>query len=292
MVTTEQASDQLDPHQLRCMEIFGGNGVVHDAVSTPGFDVFLFGEPFEGGEGGGDVHYLSMCAAGRVTRFALADISGHGITVDESAKRLRKVVRKHINTANQAGLVRALNEEVLASEAGNRFATAVVATYYAPARALVLTIAGHPCPLWYRAAHQRWVLLGPATEGVELSGSIAGERNFPLGVIDGTEFSQMRVPLGRGDLVILYTDALIEAQLPDGQILGEEGLVEVASGVDVGDLPTLGDRLLTAVRERSGRVDMGDDVTVLTLHHSAAAPASQSVGDRIATLGRALGLGG
>lgn len=285
-----ESSTHARTHELKCMEVWGGNGSVNDAVSTPGFDIFLKGNPYEGDSAGGDVHYLSMCMAGHITRFALCDVSGHGLTASDSASRLRKLVRKHINTPDQSGLVRALNEDVLSGEEGSRFATAVLSTYYAPAKALLMTIAGHPCPLWWHAKDQRWSLIGPEAPDVQATGTIAAGRNLPLGIIDETDFSQLLVPLEPGDIVVIYTDALIEAPSPAGKQLGEDGLLSIAPPVDQ-DAPYLvTDDLISRVRQHAGGTEFDDDVTVLALHHTGAEPPTPSITDRIATIGRALGL--
>src|SRR5579872_2928146 len=83
-------------HVLQCMEIIGGNRAVRQTVDAPGLKIWIDSRPL--GLGGGDVHYVSTCGAGYVTRLALADISGHGESVDRPAVTLRKLMRKHINT--------------------------------------------------------------------------------------------------------------------------------------------------------------------------------------------------
>ena len=101
------------------------------------------------GKGGGDVHYISTCGAGYVTRLALADIAGHGESVDGLAIALRKLMRKYINTLDQTRFARALNRELTADVEFGRFATAVLLTYFAPTRHLIICNAGHGRPLRY-----------------------------------------------------------------------------------------------------------------------------------------------
>ena len=62
--------------------------------------------------------------------------------------------------------------------------------------------------------------------------------NLPLGLDDETEYQNFEVQLGRGDLVVFYTDALIEAADSSGKLLGEAGfartpLVDLTSGTGV-----------------------------------------------------------
>jgi len=55
------------------MEIWGGNRFVETGVELPGLDAWVYSRPHGGAEGGGDVHYVSSCAAGMIApRSAIA----------------------------------------------------------------------------------------------------------------------------------------------------------------------------------------------------------------------------
>ena len=78
-----------DPQNLHCMEIWGGIEPVESAVKTPGLDLWVYSRPFEGDEQGGDVHFVTLCGGGVITRIVVADVSGHGSTVAEFSSTLR-----------------------------------------------------------------------------------------------------------------------------------------------------------------------------------------------------------
>jgi len=109
---TPQSGDRTETnapdHALQCMEIIGGNRAIRQTVDAPGLKIWIDSRPL--GSGGGDVHYVSTCGAGYVTRLALADISGHGESVNLLAVALRKLMRKHINTLDQTRFARSLIE--------------------------------------------------------------------------------------------------------------------------------------------------------------------------------------
>ena len=69
--------------RLQCMEIWGGIEPVERTVSTPGLDLWVFSQPFQGDEQGGDVYYVTLCGGGLITRIVVADVSGHGSSVAE-----------------------------------------------------------------------------------------------------------------------------------------------------------------------------------------------------------------
>src|SRR5262245_16992854 len=104
------------PHTMQCMEVWGGNHAVDQGVIMPGLDVWVFAQPHEGGEFGGDVHYVSSCGTGRISRLVVADVSGHGAKVADVARGLRTLMRKFVNYLDQTRFVEALNKGLLETD--------------------------------------------------------------------------------------------------------------------------------------------------------------------------------
>ena len=152
-MTTPFASTRL----LQYMEIWGGNRAVEQAAATPGLDIWVSSRPHAAAALGGDVYYMSLCGGGSITRFILADVSGHGDAVADVAKALRDLMRRNITWKDQDGLVRALNRQFAELSGMNRFATAVVATYLTAGDSLTVCNAGHPRPLWRPGTITRWL---------------------------------------------------------------------------------------------------------------------------------------
>src|SRR5687768_16715973 len=141
---------------MQCMEVWGGNQAVDNGVIMPGLDAWVYSRPYRDESAGGDIHYVSSCATGRITRILVADVSGHGQAVAQVAASLRTLMRRFVNFVDQGRLVRGLNTEFASLAEMGSFATAVVATYWAPTDDLVISNAGHPRPLWYRARARAW----------------------------------------------------------------------------------------------------------------------------------------
>lgn len=275
---------------MACMEVWGGNTPADTAVSTPGIDAFVYSRPYQAAGEGGDIHYVSLCASGRIARFAVADVSGHGAEVSQIAGQLRGMMRRHVNNPNQARFASDLNASFAQAELGGRFATAILATYWSPTDHLIICNAGHPRPMWYRASEKHWRVM---TEDAGLSAARAEEtgiRNLPLGIIEPTDYTQAAYALDPGDLVLIYTDALNEAAAPDGTQLGEEGLLALCGSVDPGAPAEFIPTLLDKVRAHRGGSDLDDDVTLLLLHHNGAEPPRYSLRERAAMIGRLLGI--
>lgn len=57
--------------------------------------------------------------------------------------------------------------------------------------------------------------------------SVAG---FPIGLVDGVDYDEQKIKLGRGDRLVLCTDGLLEATSPAGEEWGADRLACVLSG--------------------------------------------------------------
>ena len=285
---------------MQCMEIWGGNQPRTTAMSTPGLDVWVHSTPFAGQRRGGDITYVSTCGSGRISRFAVADVAGHGDSVALLAAKLRRLMRKNINTLDQSRFARDLNAEFAALADAGRFATALLTTYFAPTDHLLLVNAGHPRPLLRSAATGRWRYLDPQSTDRDAlkhddSGATywgRGVSNLPLGVIDRTEYEQFAVKLEPDDLVLLYTDAFIEARDPDGRFLGEAGLLELVSTHAPRDAAPeqVVPALLAATDRHRGGAPADDDQTLVALHHNATDPRPLTFRQAARSIARMVGL--
>lgn len=266
------------------MEVWGGNQAADNGVSMAGIDAWVLGRPFQNAEGGGDVHYVSSCATGRITRVLLADVSGHGPTVSGVARSLRDLMRRYINFVDQSRLVKSLNKEFNAlADAGN-FATAVVATYFSPTGCLTICNAGHPRPLLFSAKDRAWRVLD-AKSALGVTDHVAA--NIPLGIADGVHYDQLTIRLRRGDLLLLYTDALVEAKDGANNLLGERGLLDLVRGIDPTEPPSFLQTLLTRIEAPAG--PLCDDATLLLLRPNGLAP-QVTIGEMLGAFGRFLRL--
>ena len=251
---------------LQCMEILGGLGRREERIAVPGLEAFLLAEPAPGQAAGGDVQYASMCSAGRISRFAVADVSGHGEEVAHFGLGLRDLMRKFINTPNQERMIRELNDELGHQLDGGLFATAVVVTWFEPAHQAFVCTAGHPDPLWYSAELDQWMPLSPS----HFRGSGAVENpdlptNLPLGIIDGTEYEQFTVPVGDGDILVLYTDHYIEAAAADGSMPGVDGLLAMAREAPVDDPERFARSLEASIERHLDGAPIEDDRSLLVI---------------------------
>lgn len=273
------------------MEVWGGNQAIDTGLSIPGLDVRVFSRPFgDHAGGGGDVHYISQCGTGRIGRFLVADVSGHGAAVAEVAGSLRGLMRRFVNYVDQSSFVARINQEFSRLADSGSFATAVVMTYWAPTDYLVMCNAGHPRPFWFHHRTGRWELLEPGRESA--AGEDDGIANLPLGILEPTTYDQVGAKLSPGDIILVYTDSLVEAKDPAGRMLGESGLAAILATLSPDDPSAFVHALRDRVDAHRGGSPPDDDTTILLLRHNGSQPGRLSPLQWLGVAGRFLKLTG
>jgi hypothetical protein len=248
---------------MQCMEVWGGNQRTDSGVVMPGLDAWIYSEPWQNETAGGDVHYLSSCASGQVVRMLVADVAGHGTKVADTAIQLRGLMRRYVNDHDQKRFVRSLNREFTAASDAGVFATAVAMTFDSPTNSLLICNAGHPPPLWYESAKKKWTYLDPAQ-----SGSV----NVPWGIVESIDYDQFAVPLRVNDLVLCYTDSLIEARTSATELLGTQGLLAVINALPLPEPRQLIPQLLASIDQLGHGSLNRDDVTCLLIRPNGLRP--------------------
>lgn len=208
---------------LACGEVRGGNEPVHAGVELPGLRGILYSRPCHGAEGG-DVHYLSVCGSGLLTRLCVADVAGHGQTVAAVGREMHAHLRHSVDIIDDRRVLAALDRR-LESEGLRAITTAALLTYYPPSQRLTVSYAGHPPGWLYRARDDRWTRLEgapPAAPGIPM--------DLPLGTGLGPDYSRRRTTASPGDRVLLVTDGVLEAPAPDGTEFGIAGVEATLHG--------------------------------------------------------------
>jgi sigma-B regulation protein RsbU (phosphoserine phosphatase) len=248
--------------RLACFELWGGNSKAAHPIELPGLLGWISCAPFGQATSGGDVHYVSVCSKGQVSRIALADVAGHGESASSVAERLRRVLQQHTDNWDQSSLMRDLNEAFKRDAKGAQFATAVVLGFYFGTGELLFTNAGHLPLLWHHAESGVWDWLEERTPHAK---SVAG---LPLGLISGTAYAQTAVELCRGDLLMLYTDGITESCDESGAELGQEGLLSLVRDLPVDPLQgpvAFGHALVARLKRFQGSRPQRDDETLVLI---------------------------
>jgi phosphoserine phosphatase RsbU/P len=252
------------PHRLKCAETWAGNEGTSSVAVLPGLRAWVHSTPFGPGEAGGDVHYVSVCPSCIVSRIALADVSGHGRAVVALSDKLRELMQTYLTALEQTTLMRDLNEAVIAELDGVHYATMVAVGFHGRRGLLVMTNAGHPPALWYRANRREFGWFEP-----QLAQESPGVRGTPLGLLPNVPYDRRIVKPGPGDLIVLYSDGVSEATNPAGQELGRDDLMALARSLNPTSAETFGTELVEAVSAFRGGSVPEDDETIIVLQRVA-----------------------
>lgn len=153
---------------------------------------------------GGDYYDFIPLEDGR-TALVIGDVSGHDIASALVMAMGRNLIRTLFERFDRPSEVLAKTSSVLRRDThAARYITMFLAVLDPAAMTMTFSNAGHNYPLFLR----------PGATG--FSNLEAG--GFPLGLVDDFNYMEETVPLTPGDLLILYTDGLIEAQAPDGEM--------------------------------------------------------------------------
>ena len=143
----------------------------------------------------------------------LADVCGKGLPAALVASSLHTTVRLAVRAGmDLASLARYLNEHLLETMHYQTFVTMVCAVLDPETGCFQYINAGHPPPL----------VLGP---GSELR-ALKAEMNFPLGLSDDDPIQTCEECIQPGQLLVFYSDGIIDLTNPEGKHLGSDGLRE------------------------------------------------------------------
>ena len=248
------------PHRLKCAETWAGNEGTSSVADLPGLRVWVHSTPFGPGEAGGDVHYVSVCPSCIVSRIALADVSGHGRAVVSLSDKLRELMQTYLTALEQTTLMRDLNEAVIVELDGVHYATMVAVGFHGRRGLLVMTNAGHPPALWYRANRHEFAWFEPQPR--------AGERGRQWHPSRASAERLLRpedrqAGSRRSDCAVFRR--CLRSHQPCGQELGRDDLMTLARALDPTSAETFGRQLVEAVSAFRGGSVPEDDETIIVL---------------------------
>ncbi len=148
-------------------------------------------------------------------------------------------------------VLRAANERVLADTSSDLFITAFYAILEPKTGLLTYCNAGHNPPFLH------------AVNGDNVKNLT--RTALPIGIIDGMPWEQGTVQIQPGDLLVMYTDGVTEAEDEDGNFFGEDRLQTVAQANIGRSAEMVESKVVTAVLDFVGDAPQLDDITLMIL---------------------------
>ena len=205
---------------------------------------------------GGDFYDILRLRDGRVL-VALGDVAGKGSPAALLMALLLAMLRTLVDEGfHDATLMARLNAQICKHAPRSRFVTLFLAIFEPDTGELVYVNAGQTPPM-LRRSNGRYEQL---TQG-----------GMALGMFEGARYNEGRVHLASGEVVVMYSDGITEAENPEGHPFDEAGLQRVVEA-PWGSAKELGWAAFEAVERHSRERRLLDDLTVLVLRRLPPLP--------------------
>lgn len=249
LAIAREVQNQLFPRAIPAMKTLELTGVCHPARMVSG-DYYDFVR----------VHDSNVAVA-------IGDVAGKGISAALLMASIQSIMRTqltagvpvHAGAAHGGGnggwhadlsvaeLVSQLNKQVCANTAPEKFATFYFGLYNDDSRVLTYTNAGHLPPILMREGK---------AERLEVTGTVVGA--FPF-----ASYEEKTVQLRPGDLLVAFTDGIVEPENEYGEPFGEENLVDLLARYGHRESNEIIARIMETVEQWTGSSELYDDMTLL-----------------------------
>jgi phosphoserine phosphatase RsbU/P len=185
----------------------------------------------------------------------VGDISGKGISAALLMASLQATIRSGLGEldgdprARIAQVVRSVNRQLYRRSSPESYSTLVLSHFDAEKMRLYYCNAGHHPPLLFSEGR---------VSGLTVGGTV-------VGLFENWDFEAGEVPLQAGDLLLYFTDGVVEAANDEGEQFGTDRVTEIVRNnlfLTADDIQQL---LLDQVFDWTGDGDQADDITVVCM---------------------------
>ena len=222
-----------------------------EVPTLEGWQISPFYQPAK--EVGGDFYDFHLLSDGRLG-VVVGDATGKGVPaalVISTTCGMLQLAAQALDSFSPSKVLERVNETLVARIPPNMFVTCFYAILDPKSGNLSYANAGHDLPyLWHG---------GDAKE--------LRARGMPLGLMPGMSYEEKEIVLEPRDNVLLYSDGLVEAHDPKGEMVGFPRLRALVA--EQGEEGSLGDFCLEKLYTFVGEGwEQEDDITLLTLRRS------------------------
>lgn len=201
-----------------------------------------------------DVYQLSQSVVG----IFICDVMGHDVRAALVTAMMHALVEDLCFTAVEPGILLAgINQalyKVFRQSETTMFATAVYMVVDVATGQLSYANAAHPNPLRLKR---------PAGAVEVLEHDTGEKKSAALGLFMDSTYPTFHRPISEEDLLIFYTDGVIEEEAKNDEIFGQERLVKTISNSSALPPKEMLAKVLNEVRQFSGNQEFSDDICML-----------------------------
>ena len=189
------------------------------------------------------------------TAFLIADVAGKGLGAALVTTMLQGALSGMLLEVSPEKVFNHVNQFLCKHAAVGRYATMFFATVDADGT-LEYLYGGHPAPLLIRDGKVNDLY----TDG-----------SFPVGLVEVAQFEAKRVHLQHNDVLVLFTDGIVEADNLKKELYGFERLRDVLERNALGSIESLQKAVLDSVADFARGAAQADDITVLIVKYRVPA---------------------
>ena len=214
----------------------------------PGIQIGTLWNPAEGVCG--DFYDIIVSRKDRVS-FIAGDIAGKGMNSTIVMIMVRAMLRLVVNTKQSAGKILTWVNKGIAGESfsNDHFGSAALINYNPEEQLVEFTTGGSMPVYYYDSAEQSIKKISETTE--------------PIGVEKATEYKDYVQKVKSGDIIITYTDGLVENLNDEGQQYTKESLLKVISDNHAASGKDIAKAVKNDIKKFSGSAVQHDDETLL-----------------------------
>ena len=255
MHTQEIRQRELVEQELEVARSIQQASLPKEVPTLEGWQISPFYRPAR--EVGGDFYDFHFLSEGRVG-LVVGDATGKGVPaalVMSTTLGMIQLAAGALDASSPGEVLSRVNETLFSRIPANMFVTCFYCILDPESASLSYANAGHDLP---------YVLRGSGGECEELRA-----RGMPLGLMPGMNYEEQETILNSGEAALLYSDGLVEAHNPKGEMFGFPRLRKLIA--EHGEESSLGDFLMEELYSFVGDGwEQEDDITLLTLRRSAS----------------------
>jgi len=253
MHTQEIRQRELVEQELEVARSIQQASLPKEVPTLEGWQISPFYRPAR--EVGGDFYDFHFLSEGRVG-LVVGDATGKGVPaalVMSTTLGMIQLAAGALDSSSPGEVLSRVNETLVARIPSNMFVTCFYAVLDPENASLSYANAGHDPPYLQRRG-----------EAEELRA-----RGMPLGLMPGMDYKEKEIVLDAGEVALFYTDGLVEAHNPKGEMFGFPRLRALIAEHAVEG--SLGEFLMEELYSFVGEGwEQEDDITLLTLKRSSS----------------------
>jgi serine phosphatase RsbU (regulator of sigma subunit) len=245
----ERRAEEVIEQEATAPRAWAARLAPQDLPPIPGFEV---GQVYEAGTGlmAGDFYDVYQTSPTRLAA-VIGDVSGHGIEPSITAFQTKYLLRVFLRQyRDPAQALEELNSVMSASGGAEEFVSLCAVVFDIAAGTMRFASAGHPpALLWHDGEVRKLHATGPL-----------------LTLDPDGAYTSRELEMRPGDLILMYTDGLIEARSGE-QLFGDERVAQILRRDPGQQASVLCKTLREAARDFSA-APLGDDVAILAIRRT------------------------